>query len=140
MAKDQQFYVGQKAFIDNNGKILLLNDPILGNDLPGGKIQIGEFDFIAALKREVKEETNLEIEVLSPFISWYFHIPKESKHRNAGKLIFIVGYKCKYLSGEIKLSDEHDKYTWIDKNSYQQFKHKWSAYWALEKYFTHKRS
>jgi 8-oxo-dGTP diphosphatase len=133
--EDQQFYIGQKAFIERNGKILVLNDPILGNDLPGGKIQEGEFDFTEALKREVKEETDLDIEVLSPFAVWYFKVPDDSGHHNAGKMIFTVGYKCKYVSGKLKLSHEHNNYTWIDKHNYQQFKGSWSAYPAIEKYF-----
>ena len=40
MKKDALFCVGQKAFIDKNGEILILNDQIEGLDFPGGKIQM----------------------------------------------------------------------------------------------------
>ena len=46
MKEDQVFYVGQKAFIDKDSQILVLNDSLNGElDFPGGKIQEGEFDF-----------------------------------------------------------------------------------------------
>lgn len=136
MKNDQLFCVGQKAFINKNGKILVLNDPIMGLDLPGGKIQEKELDFKKSLKREVKEETNLEIEVSDPFITWYYEVPKNIKHRNSGKKVYLVGYKCKYVSGEIKLSDEHNNLMWIDKNSYKNLDKKWVAYFAVKKYFS----
>ena len=40
--KDALFCVGQKAFIEKDGKVLVLNDPEEGLDFPGGKIQVGE--------------------------------------------------------------------------------------------------
>ncbi|PIR87549.1 MAG: hypothetical protein COU10_04035 [Candidatus Harrisonbacteria bacterium CG10_big_fil_rev_8_21_14_0_10_45_28] len=39
MKKDALFCIGQKAFIEKDGKILILNDPTEGLDFPGGKIQ-----------------------------------------------------------------------------------------------------
>jgi len=138
MAQDQPFYVGQKALIDKDGKLLILNDPYLGYDLPGGKLQIGETDFEKALKREVKEETNLEIDVISPFATWYFEIPKDSRHPRAGIKVFTISYKCKYKAGEIRLSSEHDNYIWIDKDSFTTIKNDWKSYPIIEKYFSYK--
>lgn len=115
---DLECFIGQKAFIEKDGKLLILHDPQMGFDLPGGKIQEGETDLIASLKREVQEETGLVIDVGRPFATWFFTIPIDSGHRSAGKKIFSVGYKCKYLTGEITLSSEHDWYKWIDRNDY----------------------
>jgi len=123
MAEDQQFYIGQKVVLEKDGKVLILNDPVFGADLPGGKIQVGETDFINALKREVFEETGLEISVGRLFHTGYFVVPKNVKgrhHRNAGKHIFLVVFTAHYVSGEIVLSDEHDGYLWVDKNDYEQ--------------------
>lgn len=119
MVQDQLFYVGQKAVIHKDGEVLILNDPEFGLDLPGGKIQEGELDFEEALRREVKEETGLEIEIGEPFFRGYFEFPHDSKHRNAGKKIFVVFYKARYVSGELVLSEEHDGYKWVDKNTYK---------------------
>lgn len=133
MKQDELFCVGQKAFIENKGKVLILRDPLVGYDLPGGKIQEGEKDWVTALKREVTEETNLQIEVGEPFHTWYFE-NQEPTHRNFGKKVYMVGYKCKYLSGKILLSLEHDAYFWISKDEFKNFKDA-AFFKALEKFF-----
>jgi 8-oxo-dGTP pyrophosphatase MutT (NUDIX family) len=50
---------------------------------------------IEALKREVREETKLEIEVGDPFHVWYHEFPEGS--RNYGKVVYLVAFKCKYI-------------------------------------------
>src|SRR3989338_6849552 len=111
MNDDALFCVGQKAFIEKDGKVLILGDPTEGLDFPGGKIQDGEAkdadasSLVLALKREVLEETGLEIEVFNPFAVWYHEFPKG--HRNYPKMVYLVAFKCTYVSGELKLSDEH---------------------------------
>ncbi len=131
MANDQLLFVGQKAFIDKDGEILVLTDPQLGVDLPGGKIKEGELDLVKALKREVKEETNLDIEIARPFTTWMIEFPPD--HRNQGK-VFLVGYECKYISGEVALSSEHSEYKWVNKNNYQQLPRD-GHFKAIEEYF-----
>jgi len=134
MAEDQLLYVGQKAFIEKDDKVLVVMDPDLGLDFPGGKIQEGESDFTESLKREVREETGLEIEKGGAFFTWYNVFGPN--HRNAGKKVYLVGFKCKYVSGEVTLSDEHSEYKWIDKNSYRSFDDGSDYFKALEKYFS----
>ena len=139
MKDDALFCVGQKAFIEKDGKVLILGDPVEGLDFPGGKIQEGEakdgdvFSLIRSLKREVKEETGLEIEVFNPFAVWYHEFPKG--HRNYGKVVYLVAFKCRYISGELKLSDEHDKFRWVDKNDYKEVNDGSDYFDVLEKYF-----
>lgn len=88
---------------------------------------------IRSLKREVKEETGLEIEVFNPFAVWYHEFPKG--HRNYGKVVYLVAFKCKYVSGELKLSDEHDKFRWVDKNDYKEVDDGSDYSDVLRKYF-----
>lgn len=135
MADDQLFYVGQKAFIDRNGKVLVLINPKLGLDFPGGKIQDGELNFDESLKREVREETSLEIEPGDPFFRWYLELGPN--HRNAGKKVYLIGFKCRYLSGEVVLSDEHSEYKWVDQSSYKELDDGSDYFDALGKYFTY---
>jgi 8-oxo-dGTP pyrophosphatase MutT (NUDIX family) len=121
MPEDQQFYIGQKVVLEKDGKVLILNDPMFGADLPGGKIQVGETDFVASIKREVFEESGLEIDVGRVFHTGYFVMPQSvtgRHHRNAGKKIYMVFFTARYLSGELTLSDEHESYLWVDKNDY----------------------
>lgn len=139
MKNDALFCVGQKAFIEKNGEVLTLGDPFEGLDFPGGKIQEGEArdadasSLIESLKREVMEETGLEIEVHNPFAVWYHEFPKES--RNYGKVVYLVGFRCKYVSGEVVLSDEHNKYTWVNKENYKDVDDGSDYFDMLEKYF-----
>jgi len=119
MTEDELFFVGQKAIIEHNGSILLLNDPDIGDDLPGGKIQKGETDFVKALQREVCEETTLEIKVGKPLSTDYKPIAHPQNTRDRGKFIFVVFYSCEYVSGEVGLSDEHDAFKWITKENYK---------------------
>ncbi|OHA27168.1 MAG: hypothetical protein A3C06_03780 [Candidatus Taylorbacteria bacterium RIFCSPHIGHO2_02_FULL_46_13] len=131
--EDAQFYVGQKAFIEKNGEVLVLNDPNEGLDFPGGKIQEGETDFVEALKREVHEETSLEIDVGMPFTVWYNLFT--SGHRNAGKKVYLIGFRCTYRAGEIKLSDEHNSYRWVNKTNFHEVNDGSVYFDALKKYF-----
>ena len=133
--EDELFCVGQKAFIGRDGQVLVLNDPIEGLDFPGGKIQQGETGFSESLKREVREETGLEIEVGEPFTVWYNEF-RDPRHRNYGKKVYLVGFRCRYVSGEIKLSDEHDKYHWVSRDSYKEVYENSDFFRALEKYWS----
>jgi 8-oxo-dGTP diphosphatase len=120
MSKDEFFLVGQKAFISNEeGELLILVDPDRGLDLPGGKIQEGEEDFDEALRREVREETGLEIKIGKPFVRWFRKGSPDSEF--AGKPFFIIGFFCKADSGDIILSDEHTAYHWVTNNNYQEY-------------------
>ena len=139
MNKDQIFFVGQKAFIKNkSNEILVLYDAIIGLDLPGGKIQTGEVDLISSLKREVKEETDLIIDVKKPFYTWVFNYPiqKEGLDKRTGGNLYLVGYDCVFLSGEIKLSNEHIGFEWISKKNYHTLRNKGGHYKIVDYYFS----
>ena len=139
MGEEAIFYVGQKALIEKDGKVLILFDSLFGLDFPGGKIQEGEVkhtdDLIISLKREVKEETGLEIEVFNPLTVWWFEFTNKN-HKLFGKKVYIVLFQAKYISGEIKLSDEHYKFEWVDKNNCEKFKDETNGFIALKKYFS----
>ncbi len=127
------FYVGLKAFVRRGDELLVLGDPIEGLDFPGGRIQIGELDIIESLKREVREETGIEVEVKNPFTTWINVFPPE--HKLHGKKVFLVGYECEYISGEVTLSDEHDKFSWVTKDNFHEANDGTEWFEILEKYF-----
>ncbi|HVZ11509.1 MAG TPA: NUDIX domain-containing protein [Patescibacteria group bacterium] len=140
-SKDQPFFVGQKAFIKNSeNKLLVLLDPASGLDLPGGKVQSDEEDLKLSLKREVFEETGLEIEVGEVFHVWRFHYPIEKVEasirdsRTDGN-IYRVGFACILKSGDVKLSNEHTEYKWIDKSEVDSLRPWKGDIDAIEKYF-----
>ena len=135
---DTKVYFGQKAFIEKNGKLLVLRDPDCvtdgqsGIDLPGGKYRWAQ-PLESELRREVKEETALEIEIGKPFHVWTYYGLKAKSGVSSHSV--LVGYLCKYKSGEVKLSTEHDYFEWVDGKSYKKWKDKTQDYKALEAYF-----
>lgn len=139
MKDDALFCVGQKAFIEKGGKVLVLGDPTEGLDFPGGKIQEGEAEdanassLIRSLQREVMEETGLEIEVFDPFAVWYHEFPKN--HRNYPRVVYLVAFRCKYISGELRLSDEHNSFKWVDRDTYKEVDDGSDYFDVLKKYF-----
>lgn len=133
MKEDALLYVVQKAFIRKNDEILVLNDPEEGLDFPGGKIQEGEGSLAESLKREVREETGLEIIIGEPFVTWTEVFP--SNHRLAGHRVVLIGYRCEYKSGEVQVSEEHDNFRWVTKDTYSEVNDGTSYFGILEKYF-----
>jgi 8-oxo-dGTP diphosphatase len=72
-------------------------------EFPGGKIEDGESE-LGALKRELKEELNMEIEVLNSLGTFIFDYPSFS--------VNLSGFECKLLSWD-KILVDHDKFEWI---------------------------
>ncbi len=120
------FNVGIKAIMQNSeGKILALeahmNEPMAGYyDMPGGRIDEDEVGtaFSDILKREIKEELG-DIEfILEPnpvaAVSWLWP--------NNQPMTFIY-FKCKLISGEPQISEEHLSYKWVDITEKELDKH-----------------
>lgn len=102
--------------INENGQILLVrrakddgHDPGLW-EVPGGKLDEGQ-DLEEALKREVIEETGLEIEIISPLAFTQSRVMQEGKY--AGLPYVRLFYIGKSMSGELTLSNEHSEAVWI---------------------------
>ena len=111
----------QKAFIVNDGKLLLVkksaNAPIEPNkwEVPGGRINFGE-SIEDHIKREVKEEVGIDIEVGEPFDIWTFFI--DSYHNNEKIQVVAAARLCKPKSFNINFCghDEADyisEYDWV---------------------------
>jgi len=88
--------------IDDENRLLIMkssdmNEKHAGEwDLPGGHIHVGEDD-IEGLKREVKEETTLDI-------------TNPEKIHEEGRIKF---YKTSQYRGTIELSEEHTNHKWV---------------------------
>ena len=64
-----------------------------------------------ALRREVREETGLDIEVMCPL--GVFHIFRGPEKIPANELVGIV-FWCRSADAAVVLSDEHVDYQWLD--------------------------
>lgn len=97
------------AVIQVKGKILIARRPIRDKlagkwEFPGGKIEVGETPE-ECLRREIKEELNIEISVGDFF--------EESIYEYPNRTIQLKAYWCTWLSGEIELNS-HDTIEWVD--------------------------
>ncbi len=73
-------------------------------DFPGGQLNENE-DIIDGVKREVKEETNLEINIL---------FPVDVSSRTFTKMyLVLITFVSSFKSGEVKLSSEHQDFKWV---------------------------
>ena len=106
------FNVAAEAVIIKNGKILITQRSFDRSHAPGeweiltGRVDQGE-TFEGAVKREVKEEVGLKVEILQPFNTFHFYRGSE-KVEHLG-----VSFLCKYLSGEVALDkNEQIDYKW----------------------------
>jgi len=135
--KDTQVFVGQKAFIKRGHKVLVMRDPNyvtdteVGLDFPGGKYRYPG-NILEELTREVTEETALKIKIGRPFFVWTAKY-REPERKN--QKVYLVGFLCKHISGEVKLSNEHDRYEWVDKKTYKKWAEPTGYFKALEEYF-----
>ena len=75
-------------------------------EFPGGKINPDETEE-ECLKRELKEELNIEIEILKKMVP--------NIHNYPSFVIKLIPFLVKYVSGEIILL-EHVTYKWVYKN------------------------
>ena len=95
--------VSVAALVTNEeGKILLVNSPWRGWEYPGGLIEPGE-TFEDALRREVREEAGVEIE-----ITGFVGICK-----NVGLDIVNIDFTAEYAGGELTTSEESTEVGWF---------------------------
>ncbi len=108
----KEFSIAVKAFIvDDKQQVLLVkrsNDDAHKPgvwEIPGGRLDSEDEDPYDGLKREVKEEVGLEIEIIHPLQIDHFT-------REDGQKITMLIFLCKYLSGSLNLSHEHSDVSW----------------------------
>lgn len=117
--------VNRSIVINNKGEILLIqrnNDDSWGGgfwEIPGGKLDEGQ-DITHALEREVFEETNLLINPISRTAYFESSIISQGKYLGM-PYIAIIGISLLDV-GKIKLSEEHQNFTWKTVNQALNYK------------------
>lgn len=104
------------GLIENDeGKILMIKSPDRGWEIPGGQVEAGE-TLTDALKREVKEETGIEIEV-GNLRAVHSNIGKRVQPDGFSPIGSIVsfGFTGKAVSGELTTSDESLEVNWFNR-------------------------
>lgn len=111
------FNISLKLILCKGDRILILTETKNGClDFPGGRIEKNEKDMPLKdlFKREIEEELGKDVkyEILDPVIQYRRH--KDS----IVTPVLVTVYEANYLSGEIKLSSEHNHYEWVDPKTY----------------------
>jgi 8-oxo-dGTP diphosphatase len=78
--------------------------------LPGGRVEVGE-TLVAAVKREVLEETALSIDVIG--LAGYRESILPQAVGDRGRHFVILPFAARWISGEVKLNDELDDSRWL---------------------------
>jgi 8-oxo-dGTP diphosphatase len=119
-----KLFVATKAFIVYQGKVLILRESSKYEDganaakfdVPGGRLKPGQ-RFDESLLREIKEETGLTVRIGKPFFvnEWRPQVRDEQWQ--------IVGtfFICETDSDKIALSEDHDRYEWINAEDYKKY-------------------
>ncbi len=107
------YEVATKALLFKDDQILILITPDGYLDFPGGRVNESEREvpWSEALKREVTEELgeNVAIKIGNTlFVSKRQYQKDKKKHYTAA-----IFFKCKYVGGDIELSEEHTNYKWL---------------------------
>lgn len=110
MKNDTSMVPVVKGIVLYQGKMLLLRRSLQDDIDPGiwetvgGKIEFGE-TMQEALRREIREETGLPVEVGGLLYASTFFT-------NPARQVFLLCYACAACSDEIILSGEHIDYCW----------------------------
>jgi len=113
------FGIAVKGFILDKNRLLTVRrrDDDVHNpgtwDFPGGRLEPGENPF-EGLKREIMEETGLQVAIKNPLRVHHFT-------RQDGQVITMIVFLCERLSGEVRLSREHTEYKWVEPEKSKEF-------------------
>jgi len=87
-------------------------------EFPGGMIEPGE-TIEKALEREIKEETNLKVEI-ERFVGWGQGFGLQAEN---GKIYdrFVMFFECRLIKGRLRLNNETAEHKWTPLDDIMQF-------------------
>jgi len=103
---------------DDKGKILLVKHKRERGGYwqgkwicPGGELELGE-QIKDGIKREVKEETNLEIELLKPLVPFDRIVTTNGE---TSLHVIYIDYIAKLVGGELEVASDVGEALWVEK-------------------------
>ncbi len=116
-------FLGVGALIFEDGNLLLVErakDPLRGHwSLPGGIVETGE-KLEDAIRREVHEETGLEIEPLSIFEVFERVVPDAE-----GKTEYhyvVIDYLCRSVGGKLEAASDVSRAAWVAERNLRDYR------------------
>lgn len=78
---------------------------------PGGELEVGE-EIREGIKREIKEETNLDMQLMKPLVPFERIVKTNAK---TTLHVIYIDYVAKLLDGELKVASDVGEALWIEK-------------------------
>lgn len=128
MQKDL-YFVAVKVFLtDKAGRLLITRDKFGSWDLPGGRLRPQDFKTPLAqvVKRKITEELgrSVKYKLGNPAVFMrHERMERRPTGRKAKRRIFAVGYKARYLGGNIRLGKNHFKHLWVERRGFKPAKY-----------------
>jgi mutator protein MutT len=127
MASNRQYpdrpILGVGALIFRDDCILLVErgkEPLKGYwSLPGGVVEAGE-TLEQAIRREVREETNLEIEIVQT-LEIFERIMRDADGRPEYHYV-LIDYLCRSPSGDPKPADDAARVEWVRRDELPRYR------------------
>ncbi len=115
--------LGVGALIFQEEAILLVEragEPLKGYwSLPGGLLDVGEL-IEDAVKREVREETGLEVEMVYRF-DLFERIMRDAEGRPEYHYV-LVDYVCRVTGGDLRAADDVSRVEWVQREKLRDYK------------------
>lgn len=115
--------MGVGAAVIERGRVLLVErgkDPLKGYwSLPGGVVELGE-RLEEALRREVREETGLEVQPHG-VVKIFERIIPDRKGRPEYHYV-LIDYLCRVTGGELGPADDVNRAEWVSRRRLDEYK------------------
>ncbi len=127
MASKRQYperpILGVGAIIANDGRVLLVErgqDPLKGVwSLPGGVVEAGE-QLKDAVRREVREETGLEVEPVS-MVEVFERIMPDASGRTEYHYV-LIDYLCRVTGGRLHAESDASDARWVPRDELHSYR------------------
>lgn len=110
--------VAVAALVVREGRVLAMRRASHNLAGPGlwetisGRVELGE-EPLAAVQREITEESGLRVEVeRRPFAAY--------AATRRGRPMIVILFRARHLSGEVRISDEHEDHAWLSADEFAE--------------------
>ncbi|KKU22507.1 MAG: hypothetical protein UX31_C0001G0025 [Candidatus Nomurabacteria bacterium GW2011_GWA1_46_11] len=115
------YFVAVKVFLKKGSKLLIMKDNFGDWDLPGGRIKPDEFEtpLEDIIRRKMSEELGNDIKYTIGKPVVFMRHERIEASTNSPVRIFAIGYEGTLESGEVKTSERHPEFLWVEPDTFK---------------------